>query len=595
MFFNFISRIVKKNFSLDSRSLALFRVLASFILIVDFLFTRLPYFTLFYTDKGVLPLNTLWNSRTFWSTTSSLNFISSSFGYQLALFILALVCFFMLFVGYKTRWVLFGSWVLIVSFHTRNFLIINSGDLLLPLLLFWSLYLPLNRHFSVDSALEDNKGENVFTFNSIFFIFQLLFVYYFTYLLKTDATWKTGEAVYYSLMLDNFRTVWGDILLQYEWLMRVISYVTYYLIEQLFPILFVLFGFWWRFRTFIILIMCVFHLSLGLFLHLGCFPWICMAGWLAFLPSEFWEKLKAFLPGKKKPLSVYYDGDCSFCKKSVALIKTFLILPHVSFAAAQSEEKALSEMEKRNSWLTFNDEVGWQSRWQAGVTLISYSPLFFYLKPLLRLRVISRVGDWFYGRVAKNRNKLNIFLPELKIKNPVRLKPVSILLSSFFFVCFIYALMWNIRTTNFDYYKKYMPKKWNEIGAFFHLHQYWNMFAPKPLDQTGWIILSAIQSEGDKEKEINLWKNGNPLSMEKPDRYDMTFPVFRFRKMFENFVLKYKKYSGNYLVYLCDKWNKKEGYNIKRIKFIYMKQKIPPPGEPLPEPTEVFIQKKRCR
>ena len=75
----------------------------------------------------------------------------------------------------------------------------------------------------------------------------------------------------------------------------------------------------------------------------------------------------------------------------------------------------------------------------------------------------------------------------------------------------------------------------------------------------------------------------------------MTFPVFRFRKMFENLVLKHKKYSGDYLLYLCNKWNKKEGYNIKRIKFIYMKQKIPPPGKPLPEPTEVFIQKKRCR
>ena len=590
----FLVRAIKKNFSLDSRSLVLFRVLASLILIIDFLFTRLPYFTLFYTDKGILPLRELLSDRAFWSTTSSLNFVSSSFNYQLALFVLALIFFFMMFVGYKTKWAVLGSWILLVSFQSRNFLIINSGDVLLGLMLFWSLYLPLNRHFSIDSALENKKSERNFSFNSIFFIFQILFVYHFTFLLKTDVTWKSGQAVYYALMLDNFRTVWGDILLQYEYIMRILSYVTYYVIEPFFPLLFILFGFWWRFRIIIILLMCVFHLSLGLFLHLGCFTWICMVGWLAFLPSEFWEKLKNFLPGRKKSLKVYYDGQCSFCKKSVFLIKTFFILPHVSFAEAQSDEQALSEMEKRNSWLVFNHEIGWQGRWQAGVALLSYSPLFFYLRPMLKLKIVSNIGDWFYGKVAQNRNKLGYFLPELSVIKPGRSKLLSILLSVFFCFCFVYVLMWNVRTTDFEYYKKYFPIKWNGVAAFFHLHQYWNMFSPKPLDQTGWVILSAVQSSDGEDIQIDLWQKGKPLSMEKPNRYDMTFPVFRFRKMLENFVLKHKKYSRNYLIYLCDKWNKKDGYNIKKIEFIYMKQMVPPPGEPLLEPQEVFIQKKRC-
>lgn len=588
-----VSDVIRKNFSLDTHSLALFRVFTSVILIVDFLFTRLPYFTLFYTDKGLLPLKDLFYNESFWSSTSSLNFIFSNCIYQAVLFVLALLCFFMLFIGYKTRWAVLGSWIFLVSFHSRNFLILNSGDTLLCLMLFWALYLPLNRHFSIDSAMQkEQKGQFVFSVNSFAFIFQILFVYYFTYLLKTDAIWKNGQGVYYALMLHDFRTVWGDLLLPYPGVMQILSYVTYYFIENLVPFLFVFFGFWWRFKVIIILLMCGFHLSLGLFLHLGLFSWICIAGWLALLPSDFWKKIKEFLPGRKKPLNVYYDGECSFCKKSITLIKSFLILPHVSFAEAQSQKEALSEMEKRNSWLVFNDEIGWQSRWQAGATLISYSPLFFYLKPLLKLKIISIIGDWFYGQVAKNRITLGYFLPQFDVKKKRNSKLLHILLSAFFFSCFIYTVMWNVRTIDFKYYSKYMPVEWNKPGAFLHLYQYWNMFAPKPLDHSGWIILSAVRS--DTNEKIDLWRQGKPVTMEKPHRYDRTFPIFRFRKMMENLVLEYQKYSKNYLTYLCDKWNKETDKPVHHIEFIYMRYKVPPPGKEIPEPERALIRSHNC-
>ena len=592
-FINTIVNSIKKNFSLDSRSLSLFRVIVSLILIIDFLFTRLPYFTLFYTDKGLLPLKHLFIYDAFWASTSSLNFISSEPIFQLVLFVIAMVFFLMLLIGYKTKWAVLGSWVLLISFQSRNFLILNSGDTLLCLLLFWSLYLPLGKYFSIDSALQENKEKtfSIFSVNSFSFIFQILFVYYFTYLMKTDDIWKTGQAVYYSLMLDNFRTQWGDVLLQYPHVMKMLSYITYYVIENLVPILFVFFGVWWRLRMVLILVMCFFHLSLGTFLHLGLFSWVCLAGWMAFIPAEFWDKMKELLPQGKKKLFVYYDGDCSFCKKAVLLIRTFLILPHVSFSVAQSDQRALSEMEKRNSWLVFDGETWW-GRWQAWTTLVSRSPLLFYLVPLFRTKLVSSLGDGFYGKVAANRRGLGSLLPNPG-QDRKKSKIMSIVLSFFFFFCFIYVIMWNIRTLNFSYYSKYMPKEWNRVGAFFHLHQYWNMFSPKPLDTTGWIILSAVKSDtGDK---IDLWRQGQPISMNKPIRYDTSFPVFRFRKMMENIVLKYKKYSSNYLLYLCDKWNKKkDAQYIERIELIYMRQKISPPGEALPIPEQISIRRKKC-
>ncbi len=594
-FWKHLAQEIKYNFSLDTRSLALFRVLVSLILIVDFIFTRMPWFTLFYSNKGLLPFWAFWNKGSFQSSVSSLNFVSPLLVYQWALFILAIIFFLMLLVGYKTKWALLGSWILLVSFQSRNFLILNSGDILLGMLLFWALRLPLGKYFSIDGALRDQKEKPVFSVNSVVFILQILLVYYFTYILKSHEVWKTNQGVYYALMLENFRTVWGDILLQYPSLMRMLSFITYYVVENLIFFLFVFFGFLWRVKTVLILCMCLFHLSLGFFLHLGLFSYICMAGWLALLPPEFWEKISCF-PNKKKVLKVYYDGHCSFCRKTVFLIKTFLILQKVSVFTIQSDEQALSESEKRNSWVVFDPETKWHGRFQAFRVLLSHSALFFYLAPLLRTKWISCAGDWLYKKTAKNRRKLGYFIPALKAseKSHQRRTFLSVGLAVFFFICFLYVLAWNIRTVNFKYYGQYMSKQWNGFGAFFHLYQYWNMFAPKPMDTTGWIILSAVTK--DTEEKIDLWRKGKPLDMEKPHRYDTTFPVFRFRKMLENLVYKHKKYSKYYLQYLCDQWNtKKTSRAVKHIELIYMKQKVPPPGEEFTAPKKISIRKKTCR
>ena len=589
--FCLILRSLKKNFSLDSRSLALFRVAAALILLVDFLFTRLPYFRLFYTNKGLLPIRDLLRKNSFWAETSSLNFVSSSEFYQLALAALALICFAALLIGYKSKWALLLSWILLASFQSRNFLILNSGDTLLGLLMFWALCLPLGKHFSFESALsgKTQKPFSVFSFNSVFFIFQILLVYVFTYIMKTDPVWKNGQAVYYALSLDNFRTSYGDILFSYPQLMRVLSLITYYVVENLTPFLFLFFGFFWRFRVFLILMLCVFHLSLGLFLHLGLFSWICIAGWLAFLPPEFWERIKVVLPPAEK-LSVYYDGDCVFCHKAVLLLKTFLILPHVFFSPAKENKTALEQMQKQNSWLAF-DGKNWHGRFKAFVVLLSYSPLFFYLAPLLKMRAFSFVGDLCYAKIAGQRKRLKPFLPAFQEKTKAPSKKALLLLSVFFLFSFLYVMMWNIRATNFKYYSKYMPQKLNGFAAFFHLQQHWNMFAPKPLDTTGWVMLSALVK--DTGQKIDLWQNGRPLTNKKPVNYDSSFPVFRFRKMLENLVGPHKNHSRSYLLYLCNKWNVDKPF-IKKIELIYMKQKIPPPGKSLPPPQKISIRKTTC-
>jgi uncharacterized membrane protein YphA (DoxX/SURF4 family) len=57
----------------------------------------------------------------------------------------------MLVFGYKTRWAIIGAFVLAVSVHNRNWLINNGGHDILRAILFISIFLPMNKRFSIDS------------------------------------------------------------------------------------------------------------------------------------------------------------------------------------------------------------------------------------------------------------------------------------------------------------------------------------------------------------------------------------------------------------------------------------------------------------
>lgn len=610
-----LSSYLNKNYSLDSRSLALFRVYVAVLLLANYLFTRLPFFDLFHSEKGLLPIKDLMNSDKFSAQTTSLNFLYSGDGFQMFLFGLAIVCAVFLLIGYRTRWAVFGSWILLASLHAKNPLINNSGDTLLVLLLFWSILLPLNNHFSVDKALAEKnlKPFKEFSISSFCLIGQMLLLYMFAGISKTSVAWRDGSAVYYSLMLENHRTQWGDILLQYPEVMKYLTHLTYYFFETALPWVFVFLAWWWPVRILLVFLMVGFHFSLNIFLELGLFSWITISGWLVLLPSEFWNKLNKLLPGAQRKLSVYYDEDCFFCRKGVHLIQAFLILPHVTFMKSKESSEAVKEMEKRGSWLALDEENNWQGRWQVWVLLVSRSPLIFYLAPLFKR--MPALGDKLYGFVSDRRalwSKVISFCWKESSTDPSQ--PFSLatnkklstnILTTFFGLCFLYTIPWNIRNIDAGKYQKYFPRSWDGPGKLFHLHQYWAMFSPKPPDKTGWIILSASTlkkhpvKEGKKMKlkslKIDLWQKGKPVTMDRPHRYNETFPGFRHRKLMENLIIQPKgaPFSKRYLEYQCRKWNRKYPDNsVKDIDFIYMEVDTPPFGQSFKKPKRRRIIKK---
>ncbi len=73
-------------------------------------------------------------------------------------FAIHLLVYLLFIVGYRTRLMHVLSLVLLVSVNSRNIAVENGGWVVLILLTTWSVFLPLDRRFSIDSLRASLKA-----------------------------------------------------------------------------------------------------------------------------------------------------------------------------------------------------------------------------------------------------------------------------------------------------------------------------------------------------------------------------------------------------------------------------------------------------
>jgi hypothetical protein len=258
---------------IDYRALGLFRVGLALLLLGD-LCARSVDLEAFYTDTGILPRSLLQVPRFRFSFHAM---TGGGHGEQF-LFILATACAFLLLIGTLPRLMALSSWTLLASLDARNPLVLNHGDELLKVFLFWSIFVPLSWRGGA-------RGRHLSVFSAALTI-QVCAVYFFSALLKTDSAWRiSGTAVYSALSLEQLSTGLGRELLNWPGLLRAATFLVYYL-ELLGPLL--LFVPWRnrRIREAAIVLFVAVHLGIAATLNLGLFPWVSILGWVLILPSE---------------------------------------------------------------------------------------------------------------------------------------------------------------------------------------------------------------------------------------------------------------------------------------------------------------------
>ncbi len=274
--------------SIDRRSLVAFRIGLALVVLLD-LADRARDLVAHYTDAGVLPVRAL--PHIAGAAPFCLHARSGSPVFVAFLFALAAVAAALLLVGVWTRAATFVSWLLLVSLQARNPLVLHFGDALLRLLLFWSIFLPLER----------GGGEPRRSIAVAALKLQVLFLYWFSAAQKTGVDWTSGTAVYYALSYGFLTRPLGEWLLGVPWLIAPLTYGTI-AVEALGPFLLLAPERRWRVRIAGVALFIALHAAFLLTMDLGIFSLAGMVAALPFLPARAWGPTNAAAADAPRPV-----------------------------------------------------------------------------------------------------------------------------------------------------------------------------------------------------------------------------------------------------------------------------------------------------
>jgi hypothetical protein len=305
------------------------RIGIGFILLTD-LFIRSLSIKAFFTDEGVLPISTLKDYN--WSPTYfSFHTLSGDLWWQVVLFIINAFCIILLIIGFRTRLLTFICWVLLTSLQNRNPFILQGGDDLLRILLFWAVFLPWGERYSI--LKKSTYETNYFSWANIGYILLPCSVFFFSALLKTSPEWHSeGTALYYAFSLDQIRMPFGSFIYQYPNLLTALTHCVYY-IELLAPMLILLPFVSTKIRLIgIISIVCLF-IGIALTLYVGLFYIIGIVSVIGLLPSSVMDWFESHFYKNKTECdsSQWQEANSSIIVNVLFQLKNYFIIIVISF------------------------------------------------------------------------------------------------------------------------------------------------------------------------------------------------------------------------------------------------------------------------
>ena len=552
-----ILRYLKAAYSLDLRSLALFRIALGAVLLGDLVW-RAQDIVVFYTDFGVLPRAALLDKFS-QPARFSIHMMSGQLIFQAVLFLMAMGFAVMLMAGIRTRLAAFASWFMLVSIQNRTPIILQGGDVYLRLLAFIAIFLPLGALYSVDSALREPEKEKPrfthFSTPGLALLAQVAMVYIFAVLLKTAPEWRRDfSAVYYALQIQQMSTPVGRLLLHFPKLLPWLTRGTL-MQEGAIPLLLLTPFLAGPLRILGVVLIIMLHVALGLSIRLGHFPYIACTAALPLIPTWFWERQwmrrrYPWLTGENTAGSgtrIYYDKNCSFCSKLVRVVRAFLLIPKTELIPAQEFPVTELEMRDQKSWIVVDREGRRYYKWRGLVHLVSQSPLFSWMTRVMHSEFLEKKGKDWYEAIERNRDKLSRYSDWIRSR-PLNLK-TSPAVTVFAVLLIVFTFLWNVSSI------AHVPfQPWEDgLGIMLALDQQWNMFSPNPLTYDGYYVIVGQLRNG---QEINVSHPDRPVTYAKPESIADQYRNERWRKYLMNLSLRentdYRLYYGRYL---CRSWN----------------------------------------
>ncbi len=270
---------------IDTRSLAVFRVFAGALIVVDLLL-RSRNFGYFYTNEGAVSSG-LAAALAPADLPFSVYLLSPNPTVTALLFVVQALFALQLIVGYRTRFATVVSFLLVVSLDFRNPFVLSYADTLFRLLLFWAIFLPLGERWSVDAVHRRREPRRSFVgVAGALALGQMVTMYFVNGYQKTRSeSWVSGEAAPMILERDDVTFFLADVINEFQTVLGYGGIVWYYML--LFSwLLILLVG---RKRAALVVAFFIAHASFAVTVRIGAFPYVAMAGLVLFVQTPVWE------------------------------------------------------------------------------------------------------------------------------------------------------------------------------------------------------------------------------------------------------------------------------------------------------------------
>jgi hypothetical protein len=271
-------------------SICVFRILVGIQVLLCALFWA-PRLLTWFGEKGVesaQAVNLCYGSPRF----DLLILFGSNDTITICLYLALIIAALCLTVGLFSRSSALIVWLLLLSFHNRNFFILNAGDHLLRVCTFLLFFAPAGKMYSVDSWIKkkaNNAASNITCEPWVQRLFQILLctIYYEAFTIKlTGRNWLSGTAVYYVLHCKEFQRFHFLQLFNQPMVYQFLNWATLGIEFSLFSLIWIK-----ELRYWVLLCGLIFHLGIECTMVFGLFEYATVSLYVNFINPRIIERL----------------------------------------------------------------------------------------------------------------------------------------------------------------------------------------------------------------------------------------------------------------------------------------------------------------
>ena len=393
------------------------RIGIGFMIFYNYLMIRPQDLVAFYGNNGFLD-NSVVPEMASLSSFSVLMFLSTDWQLLLFHYVFVGLCF-LYCIGWKTSIV---KWLVLIghmSFINRNPHAWYGVDNVALILMFTLCLAPIGSSLSVDRVVQLARrkiGSGLsaalplqtsgwgFACRRLIQV-QMAVIYFSSGIEKLYGdTWWSGEAPWFAMANNETAFFPLAVFAHNFWLVNLIAFGTLFL-ELAYP--FLIWG--RRTRPYLLAGALMLHAGIAIFLGMYYFAIVMSFGHLAFVRHEWYAELGKWWRSRFPSMEMIYDGNCGFCKRSMAWLLAFDGLGQVSIRDYRAEPSPVvpDELVDKALYVVVDGRFAMPG-FEAYRFVVLRVPGLWWLVPFFYIPFLSRpVGTRCYNWVAANRMRLS--------------------------------------------------------------------------------------------------------------------------------------------------------------------------------------------